>query len=305
MTTHSQIPNTASLDKRLKVESVSDKPQRKHSFRRNNWWEFVPAALGVLWLIFSIYPIIYMLFTSLRPQSDIYTDTPWSFPSSPTLENYINVLVNDFFTYFVNTLFVTVVSVFVILVVSLLAAYAISQVRNPFTQGVFNLFLLGLAIPLQATIIPIYAIISDLHLYDTLLALILPSIAFGIPLSILVLVTYIRDIPNELHASMLIDGAGHPRILWSLVLPLSRPAIITVIIYETIQVWNSYLFPLVLTQSSSVAVLPLSLATFKGQFSTNIPAIMADVFLSAAPIILLYIFGRRQLLGGLVAGFSK
>jgi raffinose/stachyose/melibiose transport system permease protein len=304
MTIHSQTQQTA-LGKRMEAESTGDKPQRRRSFHRNSLWEIVPAALGVLWLLFSIYPIVYMLFTSLRPLSDLYTDTPWSFPSRPTLENYANVLLNGFLTYFVNTLFVTVISVFVILVVSLLAAYAISQVRNPFTQGVFNLFLLGLAIPLQATIIPIYAIISDLHLYDSLFALILPSIAFGIPLSILVLVTYIRDIPNELHSSMLIDGAGHSRILWSLVLPLSRPAIITVIIYETIQVWNSYLFPLVLTQSASVAVLPLSLATFKGQFTTNVPAILADVFLSAVPIILLYIFGRRQLLGGLVAGFSK
>ena len=144
-----------------------------------------------------------------------------------------------------------------------------------------------------------------MHLYDTLFALILPSIAFGIPLSILVLVTYIRDIPNELHESMLIDGATHRLILYNLVLPLSRPAIITVVIYETIQVWNSYLFPLVLTQSQSVAVLPLSLANFRGQFTTNVPAILAAVFLSAAPIILLYTFGRRQLLGGLVAGFSK
>ena len=303
MTTPSHMQQTA-LGKRMEPEAVGDKPLRRYP-RRNNLWEIVPAVLGVLWLIFSIYPIVYMLFTSLRPQAAIYTDAPWSFPSRPTLENYTNVVTNGFFLYFVNTLFVTAISVFVILVVSLLAAYAISQVRNPFTQGVFNLFLLGLAIPLQATIIPIYAIISDLHLYDTLFALILPSIAFGIPLSILVLVTYIRDIPNELHASMLLDGAEHSRILWSLVVPLSRPAIITVIIYETIQVWNSYLFPLVLTQSQSVAVLPLSLATFKGQFTTNVPAIMADVFLSATPIILLYIFGRRQLLSGLVSGFSK
>lgn len=290
----------------LPSKAVTQQPRsRKSGFQASGMWEIVPAILGLIWLIFSIYPIIYMLFTSFRPQSAMYSDAPWSFPSAPTLENYANVLANGFFTYFANTLFVTVISVFLILIVSLLAAYAISQVRNAFTQTVFNLFLLGLAIPLQATIIPIYAIVSDLGLYDTLLALILPSIAFGIPLSILVLVTYVRDIPNELHESMLIDGASHGRILWSLVVPLSRPAIITVIIYETIQVWNSFLFPLVLTQSDSVAVLPLSLANFQGQFSTDVPAIMAAVFLSATPIILLYIFGRRQLLGGLVAGFSK
>ncbi len=303
MATHSQAQNT--INRSLSSGATIAAPQPRRHFHSSQLWEIVPALLGVLWLLFSFYPIIYMLFTSFRPQADLYTDVPWSFPSQPTLENYANVLANGFFTFFFNTVFVTVVSVFMILVVSLLAAYAISQVRNRFTQGVFNLFLLGLAIPLQATIIPIYVIVTDLHLYDTLFGLILPSIAFGIPLSILVLVTYIRDIPHELHESMILDGATHWRILRNLVLPLSRPAIITVIIYETIQVWNSYLFPLVLTQSQSVAVLPLSLANFRGQFTTDVPAILAAVFLSAAPIILLYIFGRRQLLGGLVAGFSK
>ena len=104
---------------------------------------------------------------------------------------------------------------------------------------------------------------------------------------------------------MYLDGAGHFHILRSLVLPLSRPALVTVIIYETIQIWNGFLFPLVLTQSPSVRVLPLALWSFQGHFTTNVPAILAAVLLSATPIILLYIFGRRQLLAGLMAGFSK
>ncbi len=303
MATHSRAQNT--IDTKLSHKTALAAPRPKQRSSQSNLGEIIPAALGVLWLVFSFYPILYMLFTSLRPQQDLFTDVPWSFPSHPTLENYATVLENGFLTYFANTVFVTVVSVLMIVVVSLLAAYAISQARNRYTQTIFNFFLLGLAIPLQATIIPIYAIVSNLHLYDTLFALILPSIAFGIPLSILVLVTYIRDIPIELHESMLLDGATHWHILRNLILPLSRPAIITVIIYETIQVWNSYLFPLVLTQSQDVAVLPLSLANFKGQFTTNVPAILAAVFLSATPIILLYVFGRRQLLGGLVAGFSR
>ena len=303
MATRSRTQNT--IDAGLSHKTTLAAPRQNRQLSSSRLWELVPAAFGVLWLIFSFYPILYMLFTSLRPQQDLFTDAPWSFPSHPTLENYANVLENGFFTFFANTVFVTVISVFVIVIVSLLAAYAISQARSRYTRTIFNFFLLGLAIPLQATIIPIYAIVTNLHLYDTLFALILPSIAFGIPLSILVLVTYIRDIPNELHESMRLDGATHWRILNNLVVPLSRPAIITVVIYETIQVWNSYLFPLVLTQSQSVAVLPLSLANFRGQFTTNVPAILAAVFLSAAPIILLYVFGRRQLLGGLVAGFSK
>ena len=267
--------------------------------------EIVPALFGVAWLVIAFFPILYMFMTSLRPQTDFFTDIPWLPPAHPTQMNYENVLANDFGLYFANSVFVTVISVFLIVAVSFFAAYAISRICNRFTRALFSLFLLGLAIPLQATIIPIYALISDLHLYDTLFALILPYVAFGIPLSVLVLVTYIRDIPKELHESMYLDGAGHLRILQSLVLPLARPALITVIIYETIQVWNGFLFPLVLTQSPSVRVLPLALWSFQGQFTTDVPAILAAVFLSAIPIILLYIFGRRQLLGGLMAGFSK
>jgi raffinose/stachyose/melibiose transport system permease protein len=287
------------------VETVERQRLEKRTFAWSRFGELVPALFGLIWLVIAFYPILFMLMTSLRPLADFFTDIPWLPPTHPTMTNYQNVLQNDFGLYFVNTLFVTVISVLLIVLVSLFAAYAISRIRNRFTRAIFNLFLFGLAIPLQATIIPIYAMISSMHLYDTLLALILPYVAFGIPLSVLVLVTYIRDIPNELHESMYLDGASHFRILRSLVLPLSRPALITVIIYETIQVWNGFLFPLVLTQSPSVRVLPLALWSFQGQFTTNVPAILAAVFLSATPIILLYIFGRRQLLSGLMAGFSK
>jgi len=294
----STTPDTTSVE-------VPRRQQPGQTLHWNRFAEVIPAFLGIVWLVIAFYPILFMLMTSLRPLANFFTDIPWLPPSHPTLANYENVLQADFGLYFVNSVFVTVISVLLILIVSLLAAYAISRIRNRFTLSVFNLFLFGLAIPLQATIIPIYALITAMHLYDTLFALILPYVAFGIPLSVLVLVTYIRDIPNELHESMYLDGAGHFRILRSLVLPLSRPAVITVVIYESIQVWNGFLFPLVLTQSPSVRVLPLALWSFQGEFTTNVPAILAAVFLSATPIILLYIFGRRQLLAGLMAGFSK
>ena len=282
--------------------------QEHHGRPHFHWsrlWEIVPAFLGFIWLVIAFFPILYMFMTSLRPQVNFFTDVPWLPPSHPTLSNYQYVLQSDFGLYFANSVFVAGISVVLIVIVSLFAAYAISRIRNRFTQVLFSLFVLGLAIPLQATIIPVYAIITDLNLYDTLFALIFPSVAFGIPISVLILVTYIRDIPKELHESMILDGASHFRILRSLVLPLSRPALITVIIYETIQVWNGFLFPLVLTQSPNVRVLPLALWNFQGQFTTDVPAILAAVFLSATPIMLLYIFGRRQLLSGLMAGFSK
>jgi raffinose/stachyose/melibiose transport system permease protein len=289
---------------RMPVDVAGSQRQGRRQVWRG-WREIIPAILGLIWLVISCYPIFYMLITSLRSQTGFFSESPWLPSPDSSLANYQNVLEKDFTLYFANSIFVTVISVLLIVGMAFFAAYAICRIRNRFTQITFGLFLQGLAIPLQATIIPIYVMITDMHLYDTLFALILPYVAFGLPLSVLVLVTYIRDIPKELHESMIIDGAGHFQILRNLVFPLSRPALITAIIYETIQVWNGFLFPLVLTQSSNVRVLPLALWTFQGEYTTDVPAVMAAVALSATPIILLYIFGRRQLLGGLIAGFSK
>jgi raffinose/stachyose/melibiose transport system permease protein len=289
--------------------TVFDKTKEAHLGKQAFTWSkvgrVIPPVLGVIWLIIGFYPVLYILMTSLRSQAGFFSESPWLPPSQPTLSNYINVLINGFDLYVINSVFVTVISVVLILIVSLMASYAIARMQSRFVQVVFSLFLLGLAIPLQATIIPLFAIISGMHLYDTLYALILPYVAFGIPLSVLILVTFIRDIPQSLYESMLLDGASHLQILRSLVMPLSRPALITVTIYESIQVWNGFLFPLVLTQSPNVRVLPLALWSFQGEFTADIPAIMAAVFLSATPIILLYVIGRRQLLSGLIAGFSK
>jgi raffinose/stachyose/melibiose transport system permease protein len=289
--------------------TVLDKTKESHLGKQAFTWgkvgRVIPAVLGVIWLVIGFYPVLYILLTSLRSQAGFFAESPWLPPSQPTLSNYTNVLSNGFDLYVVNSLFVTVISIVLILLVSLLAAYAIARLKSRVVQVVFSLFLLGLAIPLQATIIPLFAIINGMGLYDSLYALILPYVAFGIPLSVLILVTFVRDIPESLYESMLLDGASHLQILRSLVIPLSRPALITVTIYEAIQVWNGFLFPLVLTQSPNVRVLPLALWSFQGQYTADVPAIMAAVFLSATPIILLYIFGRRQLLGGLTAGFSK
>jgi raffinose/stachyose/melibiose transport system permease protein len=166
-------------------------------------------------------------------------------------------------------------------------------------------FLMGLAVPIQAAIIPIYLLIIKLHLYDTLLGMILPSIAFAIPLSVLVLTNFIRDVPRELFESMRVDGATEWSMLWRLAFPLTRPALVTVSIYNGLTIWNGFLVPLVLTQSPDKRTLPYALWTFEGQYGINIPAVLAAVLLTALPILALYVVGRKQLLSGLSAGFTK
>jgi ABC-type glycerol-3-phosphate transport system permease component len=165
--------------------------------------------------------------------------------------------------------------------------------------------LLGLAVPSQAVIVPLYLLITQFRLYDTLLAIILPTAAFALPLSILVLTASVRDVPRELYEAMNLDGAGSVRALFSLVLPLSRPALATIAIYTAMQAWNGFLFPLVLTQDPSVRVLTLGLWDFQGQFGLNVPVIMAAVALSLLPLLVVYLLGRRYLLAGLTAGSGK
>jgi raffinose/stachyose/melibiose transport system permease protein len=188
-----------------------------------------------------------------------------------------------------------------------MAAYAIVRAAGamPTLRWMNSLFLMGLAIPLQAAIIPVYLIVIRLHMYDSLAAIILPSIAFAIPLSVLVLANFIRDVPKELFDSMRVDGASEWGTLRHLAFPLTRPALVTVSIYNGLAIWNGFLLPLILTQSPSQRTLPLALWTFQGEYSINVPAVLASVVLTTLPILALYAIGRRQLLSGLTAGFSK
>lgn len=263
------------------------------------------ASFGTLWLLITIIPIYYIVVTSLRPRSDYYSENPLSWPANPTLQAYPDVLAANFGMYFMNSVVVTSVSVASVVFVSLLAAYVIVRNRNRASMQTFNVLLLGIAIPLQGVIIPVYYLIVKIGLYDTLWAIILPAIAFAIPLTVLILVNFLRDVPNELFESMRLDGATDWRMLWALVVPLSKPAIITVAVYDALNVWNGFLFPLILTQSSDKRVLPLSLWTFQGDFTTNIPAVLAAVVLSVLPMLAAYAVGRRQLVSGLTAGFTK
>jgi raffinose/stachyose/melibiose transport system permease protein len=270
--------------------------------KRLNW---LGGFGGWIWLAITILPIYYVVITSLKDQAGFFTANPLLPPAAPTFDNYQLVLQSDFVRYFTNSLIVTVGSVVPTLMVSFMAAYAIVRGRGRFLNWTNRLFLLGLAIPLHATIIPIYWMITRVHLYDTLLALILPSIAFAIPISVLILSNFMRDVPNELFESMRLDGCSDWTMMWRLALPLVRPAVVTVGVYDALNVWNGFLFPLILTQSPATRVLPLSLWTFQGEFSVNIPAVLASVVLATLPLLVVYAVARRQLVSGLTAGFSK
>jgi raffinose/stachyose/melibiose transport system permease protein len=268
-----------------------------------NWFG---GAAGWVWLVIVMVPLYWIVVTSFKDQSTYFAQNPLALPTSPTIQNYKLVIQSDFPRYFLNSVIVTAGTILPAVAISFMAAYAVVRgAGSRFLAGVNGLFLMGLAIPLQATIIPVYLLIIRMHLYDSLLAIILPSIAFSIPLSVLVLTNFIRDVPKELFESMRVDGASEWGMLRGLAYPLTRPALVTVSIYNGLGVWNGFLLPLILTQSPDKRTLPLALWSFQGQYSVNVPAVLASVVLTTLPIVILYALGRRQLLSGLTAGFSR
>lgn len=281
-------------------------PGRRRSARRRSWTaRAATTGAALVWLLVVAAPLYYMLVVSVQRTDTFLSGNPW-FPSRGiTTANYSGVLRSGFVQYLVNSLIVSIGATALAIAVCLLGAYAVVVRASRFTGFVFRVFLTGFAVPIQALMIPLYVEIRQLQLYDTLLGLLLPMAAFSLPVTMLILTNFLREVPSELIQAMQVDGAGPLRILWSLVVPISVPAIATAGIFDFIANWNNFLFPLILTQSSSSATLPLSVFQFQGNHFSDVPQIMASVAMSALPLFIAYLLARRRIISGLAAGFSK
>lgn len=272
------------------------------STQRPNW---IGGAFALLWLVIIGLPLLTMVSWSLTSEEGFLASGPLALPTDPTLENFGTVFELGFLRYFWNTMLVTTGSIALALLAAVPAAYAIVRSRSWLASISFRVFLLGLAIPAQAVIIPLYLIVTRLGLYDNLVAVILPTVAFSLPLVILVLSGALRDVPRDMYEAMTVDGAGPLRILLSLVVPMSRGSISAVAIFVGLTAWNGFIFPLVFLRSEENRVVTLGLQQFRQEFGINMPGMMMGVLLSALPVFLLYLFGRRWLISGLAGMGGK
>lgn len=264
------------------------------------------AGLGsLLWLAVVIIPIYAMISASLTRQDKALGNNVLKPPTDPTFANYNTVLHNGFGHFLANTALVAAAVVGIVLVLCVPLAYVAVRTRTVWSTGAFRLFLMGVAIPAQAVVVPLYLMIAKLDLYDSLLAVILPTAAFAMPVSVLILTGTLRDISEDLYEAMALDGASATRMLFQLVIPMTKGGISTVVIYAALQAWNGFLFPLIFTQSDGPRVLTLGLFNYVSQFGVNIPALLASVVLSGIPIFAVYLVARRALVGGLMGVGGK
>ncbi len=263
-------------------------------------------AIASVWLVIAGAPFYFMALTSFKERFELFSGDVFAFPKNPTFANINDVLTGgSFFNYVRNSVVIVSISVVLILAISSMAAYVFARMRFKLNRPLFTLIIAGLVIPLHITLIPVYLFTRDIGLYDTLWALLGPYVAFNLPLSIFILTEFMRGIPREMEEAAYIDGAGPIRTFLRIMLPLSTPGLATLAIYNSVVLWNEFVFAFVLITSPRSLPLPLAIWEYQGQYSMNIPAIMSVLTLSALPLILVYIVGQERVLKGMMAGALK
>lgn len=269
---------------------------------RPNW---IAGIFSLFWLFIVLLPIYVMVLAAVQTQSNYSHAGPLSLPKALTGSEFSAVIHAGFLRYFANTLIVTVAVVVIVLLLVPPLSFAIVRGRGRLSTSVFRIFLLGLAVPAQAAIVPMFYIMTKLNMYDTFEAIILPTAAFVFPITTLIMSGAMRDITSDLFESMALDGASNWRTFFQMVLPLSRGGLATIVVFTALNAWNGFLFPLVLTQSNSVRVYTLGLYNFQTSYGINVPEISAAAIISIIPILLVYLFARRALVQGLMGVGGK
>ncbi|MBI5667557.1 MAG: carbohydrate ABC transporter permease [Chloroflexi bacterium] len=262
---------------------------------------------ALVWLVIAGMPFYFMAMTGFKGRFELFSGgSVFDFPKAASLENFQDVLTRGtFFRYLSNSVIVVAVSVALILLFSAMASYVFARIPFRLNRPLFGLIVAGLVIPLHVTLIPVYLLTKQIGLYDSLWALLGPYVAFNLPLSIFILTEFMRAIPRELEEAARIDGSGPMLTFWRVILPLSTPGLATLAIYNAVALWNEFVFAFVLITSPEYRPLPLAIWEYQGEYSMNIPAIMAVLTLSALPLVLIYIVGQERVIKGIMAGALK
>ncbi len=259
----------------------------------------------ILWSFVSMFPVWILIINTFKVRKEIYTN-PFGLPKAWTLQNYQSLLSNsNFFVYFRNSFLVVVISLFMILFLGSLAAYALAHWRTRFSGAVYFFFVLGMMLPIKIATIRLLQIMKNLGLMNTLFSLYPVYIAMGLPTAVFILTEFIHGLPGELYEAGYMDGAGRFRIYYNIVLPLIRPALATVAIYNLVPIWNDLWFPLIFITKEDQKTVLLAVTMLQGQYSTDWPKLLTILAMSALPVIILYLTMSQSFIKGLTAGAVK
>ncbi len=260
-----------------------------------------------LLLIFTaifVFPIVWVLLSSLKPQSELFTFPLSILPNDPTLKNYFAAFrEGEFLLYFKNSMFVAVTATLITVLINTMAGYALSKFIFKGRDIIFYVMIATLMIPLQVIMVPIFLLLKNLGMLNSLWGIIIPPAAT--PTGIFLARQYILTIPNSLIEAARIDGGGEFFIFHSIILPLATPIIATITIFSFMWRWNDFLWPFIVISTQKFMTVQLALANFVGQYQINWASLLAMTIISMVPMIIVFLLFQKYFVKGLTAGGVK
>jgi len=267
--------------------------------RRFAWSSPLTYALALAVAGVSIVPVVYVVIGGFRTAGQI-ANNPAGLPDPWVWDTYVRVIsAGRFWRLVLNSTVVALGTTLGVVGLGVCAAFALSRYRFRGREAVYTFFTVGLLFPAAAGILPLYLLLRDLGLTNTWWGVILPQVAFGLPLTIVILRPFLLAIPAELEDAALIDGSSKLGFFWRILLPLSRPALVTVGMIAVVGSWNAFLLPLLILNDASLHTLPLGVQQFQSQYSSDTAAILAYTSLSMLPALVFFLMAERQIVGGL------
>jgi raffinose/stachyose/melibiose transport system permease protein len=261
------------------------------------------AAVVIIWIA----PIYTLMATAIKSKQDFYNNASlFSLPKSIAWNNFTDAFIKGrLFAYMRNDLLICCLKVPLGILVEALAAFAMTRLNIKHKTGLFIFFIIGMMLPFQAALVPINVVYSRLNLLNTYFGLFYVYIGFGISYGILVLRGFFRTIPRDIDDAAVIDGCGKLRLFWNIILPISKPAIATLVITDFLATWNEYLLAMVIINDNNKKTVPVGLMTFVGEHGTDYGLLCAGVLISLLPVLAVYLIFQRRFVEGLAGSVKQ
>jgi len=276
--------------------TLSSAPQARRPVR---WGNPVTYVLALAVAAISIAPVVYVILGGFRTTGQIAAD-PAGLPSPWVWSTYGNVIGQPvFWQDLFNSTVIALGTTLGVMVLGVCAAFVLARYQFRGREGLYTYFTIGLLFPSAAAILPLYLLLSDIHLTNNYLGVIIPQVAFQLPITIVILRPFFAAFPMELEDAASIDGTDRLGFFWRILLPLSRPAIVTVAVLAFVASWNAFLLPLLVLQSDTLQTVPMGVKNFSTEHNSDTAGILAFTSLSMMPALLFFSFAERQIVGGL------
>ena len=266
----------------------------------------------VLWIVLvmvaviQLFPLIWLVDFSLGSSNEMFTNGLLIIPEKIRWDNYVKAFVDgNFMHYLKNSVLINVLAVVLVVIISIMAAFACQRMKWKLSGLVSTLLVMGMMIPIHATLLPNYKIYSMLHLTDTLWALLIPYVAFSLPQGMFLMTGFIQSAPKELEEAAVMDGCGIYRIVFQIITPILKPSIATVAIMTFMNNWNEFMMASTYLSTPKWKTLPFSVLEFTGEYSSNYAVQFAVMALTAAPAVIVYVILNKHITKGVAMGAVK